>query len=78
MSDLYEQVWKTKHTHGVAGCHFLAPQHTDRCNAADDAFTHAVGGFRLGFALGNRNAIASLEALKAPIDFNQYKGKWRA
>ncbi|PNH04836.1 LL-diaminopimelate aminotransferase [Tetrabaena socialis] len=36
-----------------------------------------LGGFRLGFALGNRNAIASLEAVKGPIDFNQYKGIMR-
>ncbi|KXZ45825.1 hypothetical protein GPECTOR_50g619 [Gonium pectorale] len=36
-----------------------------------------LGGFRLGFALGNRHAISSLEALKAPLDFNQYKGIMR-
>lgn len=29
---------------------------------------------RLGFALGNADAIAALEAIKAPIDFNQYVG----
>ncbi|MER3462081.1 MAG: succinyldiaminopimelate aminotransferase, partial [Armatimonadota bacterium] len=33
-----------------------------------------LAGFRLGFALGNAEALASLEALKGPIDFNQYLG----
>lgn len=33
-----------------------------------------LGGFRLGFALGNAEAVAALEAIKAPIDFNQYLG----
>lgn len=33
-----------------------------------------MGGFRLGFALGNAEAIAALEAAKAPVDFNQYLG----
>jgi len=33
-----------------------------------------MGGFRLGFALGNADAIAALEAAKAPVDFNQYLG----
>ncbi|KAG2439647.1 hypothetical protein HXX76_004997 [Chlamydomonas incerta] len=41
------------------------------------AKSYHLGGFRLGFALGNRNAVASLEALKAPVDFNQYKGIMR-
>lgn len=38
------------------------------------AKSYHLAGFRLGFALGNAEAIASLEALKAPIDFNQYLG----
>ncbi|MEW5299811.1 MAG: hypothetical protein WDW38_010855 [Sanguina aurantia] len=33
-----------------------------------------LGGFRLGFALGNADAIAALEAVKAPTDFNQWRG----
>lgn len=33
-----------------------------------------LAGFRLGFALGNAEALDSLEALKGPIDFNQYLG----
>jgi aspartate/methionine/tyrosine aminotransferase len=33
-----------------------------------------LGGFRLGFALGNAGAIAALEATKAAVDFNQYLG----
>ncbi|GIL75710.1 hypothetical protein Vretimale_15264 [Volvox reticuliferus] len=41
------------------------------------AKSYHLGGFRLGFALGNHEAVASLEALKAPIDFNQYKGIMR-
>ncbi|EFJ53276.1 aspartate aminotransferase [Volvox carteri f. nagariensis] len=41
------------------------------------AKSYHLGGFRLGFALGCREAVASLEALKAPIDFNQYKGIMR-
>lgn len=36
--------------------------------------SYHLAGFRLGFALGNAEAIESLEALKAPIDFNQYLG----
>jgi len=36
--------------------------------------SYHLAGFRLGFALGNAEAIGSLEALKAPIDFNQYVG----
>jgi aspartate/methionine/tyrosine aminotransferase len=35
------------------------------------AKSYQLGGFRLGFALGNADAIAALEDLKAPIDFNQ-------
>ena len=38
------------------------------------AKSYHLAGFRLGFALGNAEAISSLEALKAPIDFNQYLG----
>ncbi|MCS7067970.1 MAG: aminotransferase class I/II-fold pyridoxal phosphate-dependent enzyme [Meiothermus sp.] len=36
--------------------------------------SYHLAGFRLGFALGCAEAIGSLEALKAPIDFNQYPG----
>ncbi|RIH83005.1 LL-diaminopimelate aminotransferase [Meiothermus luteus] len=39
--------------------------------------SYHLAGFRLGFALGNAEAIASLEALKAPIDFNPYLGVQR-
>lgn len=38
------------------------------------AKSYHLAGFRLGFALGHAEAIASLEALKAPIDFNPYLG----
>lgn len=37
-----------------------------------------MGGFRLGWALGNREALAALEKLKGAIDFNQYLGIQRA
>jgi len=40
--------------------------------------SYHMGAFRLGFALGNADAIAALEAVKAPIDFNQYLGILRA
>jgi len=36
--------------------------------------SYHLAGFRLGWALGNAEAIGSLEALKAPVDFNQYLG----
>ncbi len=36
--------------------------------------SYHLGGVRLGFALGNADAIAALERVKAPIDFNQYAG----
>ena len=36
--------------------------------------SYHLGGVRLGFALGNAEAIAALERVKAPIDFNQYAG----
>lgn len=38
------------------------------------AKSYHMAGFRLGFALGNAAAIGSLEAVKAPTDFNQYLG----
>lgn len=36
--------------------------------------SYHLAGFRLGFALGNAQALAALEAVKGPIDFNQYLG----
>jgi aspartate/methionine/tyrosine aminotransferase len=36
--------------------------------------SHLMGGMRLGFALGSSSAIAALEAVKAPVDFNQWRG----
>lgn len=33
-----------------------------------------MGGFRIGFAVGNRELILALRQVKAVIDFNQYKG----
>lgn len=35
---------------------------------------HLGGGLRVGWALGSTGAIAALEAVKAPIDFNQWRG----
>ena len=36
--------------------------------------SYHLGGVRLGFALGNAEAMAALERVKSPIDFNQYPG----
>ncbi|BAC91409.1 LL-diaminopimelate aminotransferase [Gloeobacter violaceus] len=33
-----------------------------------------MGGFRIGFAVGNRDLVAALRQVKASIDFNQYRG----
>ena len=37
-----------------------------------------MGGFRVGFAIGNRDMILALRQVKAAIDFNQYRGILRA
>ena len=37
-----------------------------------------MGGFRMGWAIGNADAIAALARLKGAIDFNQYLGIQRA
>lgn len=37
-----------------------------------------LAGFRVGFALGNRDAIAALARVKSAIDFNPYLGLQRA
>ena len=36
--------------------------------------SYHMGGFRIGWALGNANALTALEKLKGAIDFNQYVG----
>jgi aspartate/methionine/tyrosine aminotransferase len=36
--------------------------------------SYHMGGFRLGFAVGNADAIAALEGVKAALDFNLYLG----
>jgi aspartate/methionine/tyrosine aminotransferase len=36
--------------------------------------SYNMGGFRLGFALGNRELIKALRQIKAVVDFNQYRG----
>lgn len=33
-----------------------------------------MGGFRIGYAIGNAELILALRQLKAVVDFNQYKG----
>ena len=33
-----------------------------------------MGGFRVGYAIGNRELIAALRSIKAAVDFNQYQG----
>jgi len=39
--------------------------------------SYHMGGFRLGFAVGNAEAVAALEAGKSALDFNQYQGVLR-
>jgi aspartate/methionine/tyrosine aminotransferase len=36
-----------------------------------------MGGFRVGFAVGNRQLILALRQIKAMVDFNQYQGIMR-
>lgn len=36
--------------------------------------SYHMGGFRIGWAAGNRDAIAALAQVKGAIDFNQYRG----
>ena len=33
-----------------------------------------MGGFRVGYAIGNSELIAALRQVKAAVDFNQYRG----
>ncbi|WP_373480408.1 LL-diaminopimelate aminotransferase [Geminocystis sp.] len=36
--------------------------------------SYNMGGFRLGFAIGNSKLITALKQIKSVVDFNQYKG----
>ncbi|MEM9164383.1 MAG: LL-diaminopimelate aminotransferase [Cyanobacteria bacterium P01_F01_bin.4] len=36
--------------------------------------SYNMGGFRVGFAIGNREVIKGLRQVKATVDFNQYRG----
>jgi aspartate/methionine/tyrosine aminotransferase len=36
--------------------------------------SYNMGGFRVGFAIGNARLIAALRRIKAMVDFNQYRG----
>jgi hypothetical protein len=36
--------------------------------------SYSMGGFRIGFAIGNSQLIKALAQVKAAIDFNQYRG----
>ena len=36
--------------------------------------SYNMGGFRIGFAIGNRDLIKALRQVKAVVDFNQYRG----
>jgi aspartate/methionine/tyrosine aminotransferase len=36
--------------------------------------SYNMGGFRVGYAIGNRDLIRALRQVKAAIDFNQYQG----
>lgn len=64
---------------GTASSPLALPGAAERCvELFSFAKSHQMGGFRLGFALGQAQALASLEAVKALIDFNQYLGIQRA
>ena len=39
--------------------------------------SYNMGGFRVGFAVGNRELIQALRQVKAAVDFNQYQGIMR-
>ena len=39
--------------------------------------SYNMGGFRVGFAVGNRELIKALRQVKAVVDFNQYQGIMR-
>lgn len=39
--------------------------------------SYNMGGFRVGFAVGNRELITALRQIKAVVDFNQYQGIMR-
>lgn len=39
--------------------------------------SYNMGGFRVGFAIGNRDLIKALRQIKAVVDFNQYQGIMR-
>ncbi|MEG4486963.1 LL-diaminopimelate aminotransferase [Microcoleus sp. D2_18a_B4] len=36
--------------------------------------SYSMGGFRVGYAIGNAELIAALRQVKAAVDFNQYRG----
>jgi aspartate/methionine/tyrosine aminotransferase len=36
--------------------------------------SYNMGGFRVGYAIGNRELILALRQIKATVDFNQYRG----
>ena len=36
--------------------------------------SYNMGGFRIGYAIGNRELITALKQIKAVVDFNQYLG----
>ena len=36
--------------------------------------SYSMGGFRVGYAMGNSDLIAALRQVKAAVDFNQYRG----
>lgn len=36
--------------------------------------SYSMGGFRIGYAIGNAELISSLRKIKAIVDFNQYQG----
>lgn len=65
----------------VFGEHYLAPsilQADPQKELSIEFFTFSksynMGGFRIGYAIGNKELIKALKQIKAVVDFNQYRG----
>jgi aspartate/methionine/tyrosine aminotransferase len=55
---------------GIASSPLALPGAAERCvELFSFAKSHQMGGFRLGFALGNAQALASLEAVKVSLQY---------
>ncbi|MEM6753520.1 MAG: LL-diaminopimelate aminotransferase [Cyanobacteria bacterium P01_C01_bin.38] len=61
--------------------HYIAPSilQADKTKSISIEFftlskSYNMGGFRVGFAIGNRELVGALRRVKAAVDFNQYRG----